>query len=260
MIKKILPILLLVGLIILPVLADEPEEETEEESLEYVYFPSEMINLKMPNQQEPHSLIFIITHRFYGELNHNPMETANLLFGIKYIASPKVELEALYGMNQNEYSIGAGYYFLNSGIIHGQFNATLFDYKDIAFEERSINAFYQLSMDTKPLFKHVTPVVNAGYDGYYERFGYGFGLKIAFNIANSTVKKVNIISEYYPITDPEAGITQPKPVSCFGIGIDTFRHNFVLQVTNGNEAGVRRLMLGAPDDELHFGFNILVKF
>jgi len=239
-----------------PAPAPAPEEEESEDT---PYFPTEMINLKMPNQQEPHDVILTITHRFQGLLRSAPIEDANLLLGLKYIVSPKIELESYYADHQNEYSIGAGYYFLDSKLIQGQLNVTAFDYKDLRFDKRSINAFYQLSMNTKPILQTITPVVNAGYDGYFERFGYGYGLKYGINIKDSTIKKVNLIGEYYPIFNPENGITEAQRAYCYGIGIDTFRHNFVLSASNSTDTGVRRMMLGAPDKILHFGFNIIIK-
>lgn len=249
-------------LVIQSVAADKPAPAAppqEEESEDIPYFPSEMINLKMPNQQTSQDVILNITHRFSGLLRSAPIEDANLLLDIKYIASPKVELEVSYADHQNEYDIGAGYHFLNSKIIQSQFNITFFDYKDLRFDKRSVNAFYQLSLNTKPIWKYITPVINAGYDGYYERYGYGYGLKYGITIQNSTIKTVDLIGEYYPIIDPKAGITEAKRAYCYGVSIDTFRHNFVLSVSNSTDIGIRRMMLGAPNKDRHFGFNILIK-
>lgn len=223
-------------------------------------FEFDMLNLKVPNQQKEGAVVFTINHRFYGEVDDDPLNGANMLLGLKYVLMPKMELEGAYTRYQNEYTLGAGYNLIETQALQGQINAYRFDYDDAALGDRTKNNFYLLSLQAGPFLQNIVPVVNVGYDGYNQRTGYGLGLNAVFNADRTYLKKINIIGEYYPVINAEQGITNPEKTFAFGVKFDTHGHTFVLQAGNNTQIGTRRLMLGAPDNNLHFGFNINRKF
>ncbi|HLD35651.1 MAG TPA: DUF5777 family beta-barrel protein [Planctomycetota bacterium] len=223
-------------------------------------FEFDMLNLKVPSQQDDKTTVLSINHRFYGKLEDDPIAGADVHLGMKYVVRPRIELEGSYTSFQNEYNLGAGYQFLKTFPVQGEISAGYFDYKDAGLPNRSDGVFYLLSLKTEPVFDAIVPVANLGYDDYNKRSGLGLGLSAGFNADIGPVKNINLIGEYYPLGNAEPGITRDKRAFALGIEFGTAGHTFALLAGNSTEIGVRRLMLGAPDNKLHFGFNINRKF
>jgi hypothetical protein len=124
-----------------------------------------------------------------------------------------------------------------------------FSYRLPEMEERRQNFFYDLAVRGDPMLEVVSPAFVVGYDGYEKRVGGGFGLAVGFD-RDGTFKHVAVIGEYYPVFGRAEARTGA------GVELQTYGHHFAFLVGNSSQIGTRRLMLGAPSNEVYFGFNI----
>ena len=229
-----------------------------------IAFEPSMVNLTTPSRLENTESVFKITHRFYGPVNEDPLESffgldagANVSLGMRYALLPRLELNAAYTRFQKEYVLGASYaYFLPQIFVGAQLDVQFFSFKGIGIDERNENFYYALSLQTEPLFDVVRPVINAGFDGYNEKFGVAFGMSIGTDIDIGPVNRLDLIAEYYPVIDRDDAVHAAENSFAFGIKAATYGHNFMLLVGNNSQISPRRLMLGAVDNDLYFGFNV----
>lgn len=229
-----------------------------------IAFEPSMMNLTTPSRQENTEAVFKITHRFYGQVDDDPLETffgldagANVSVGMRYALLPRLELNASYTRLQKEYVLGASYaYFFPQMHMGGQLDVQFFSFQEAGVEERNENFFYALSLQTDPLFDIARPVINMGYDGYNEKFGVAFGISIGTDVDIGPVNRLDLIAEYYPVIDRDDAIHGEENSYAFGIKAATYGHNFMLLVGNNSQISPRRLMLGAATNDLYFGFNV----
>jgi hypothetical protein len=215
-------------------------------------YESGMLNLKVPTNLEQRQAEFIVQHRFYGKITEEPLETflgmdmgANVGVGLRYAIQEKFEFNVSHTRIQKEYTIGLSYAYVVPEILQGQAEIQFFSFKP-GIKERKRGVFCQLALQSAPVLKRFTPVVNIGYDGYNGKAGLGFGLDV--NILDN----LSIIGEYFPLLDDD------EQVDCFACGfrIQTYGHRFMFLLGNSSEIGTRRLMLGTDARDLCFGFNI----
>jgi len=114
--------------------------------------------------------------------------------------------------------------------------------------------FLQFALQTYPIFGRITPVVNAGYDGYNnKRVGLGMGLSVKI------IDWLYAQGEFYP-NFYKSGWKRDESGSlhcyAFGFLFQTPTHNFILMVGNNTQIGTRRMMMGTNTTSLHLGFNI----
>lgn len=223
-----------------------------------------VLNLRVPTGLEKKQMLVIIQHRFYGKINENPIDThfgidlgANVCIGMRYRILSNIDLGGSYTRSQKEYTMGAGYAISIPQIfLKSQVGIQYFDYKMPEISERRRNLFYNLALQSEPIFGKIMPVVNAGYDGYNKRFGFGAGVAIGFNLDFSYLRKLEIIGEYYPVFERDSTVTGPKNSFACGLKLSTFGHQFMFLISNNTEISARRLMLGASTNNLYFGFNV----
>jgi len=74
----------------------------------------------------------------------------------------------------------------------------------------------------EPLFDVVRPVINAGFDGYNEKFGVAFGMSIGTDIDIGPVNRLDLIAEYYPVIDRDDAVHAAENSFAFGIKAAVF--------------------------------------
>ncbi len=231
-------------------------------------FETSSLNLRVPSALERNSLVFEVQHRFYGVLTEDPFDHffgldfgGNVNLGVRYAVVDLLELNVSYTTLEKEYRVGASYAYRSPQIpVQGQIELQYFNFK--RNNETEDNIYCCAALQTNPIVGIFTPVVNLGYDGYNEKFGFGFGLEAGFNWQFGPVERVSMIGEYFPVVESEELVTNDNNYFAFGLKVDTYGHHFMLQVSNGWNIGPRRLMLGTPMDDVYLGFNIhrLLKF
>lgn len=226
-------------------------------------FEPDMLNLSVPSQLEKTEMVFRIAHRFYGELTDEPLETffglddgANVSLVLRYALFPRLELSTSYTRLLREYTIGASYAYYVPRIVKTQLDVQFFDFQPVARGERRQNFFYNALVQTEPIARVIIPAINIGYDGYEERFGFGAGILLGFEVDLTLLQKVSIIGEYYPVIDRDEEIHGAYDSFAAGIKLETYGHHFMLMVGNSFQIGPRRMMLGAGTNDLRFGFNV----
>ncbi len=227
-------------------------------------FEQDMLNLKVPSNLDQTDMVFSVFHRFYGEITEEPFNTffgldagANVGIGLRYAVFPKLELNTSYTRYQKEYVIGASYaHFFHQFFLRSQLDVQFFTYEMTGIEERQRNFFYNLAVQSEPLFRKITPTLNVGYDGYNESFGFGAGIDIGFDLDIRLIERVSVIGEYYPIIGRDDVIHGAENFFVTGLKIETYGHHFMLLVGNSSQIGTRRLILGTNTNDLFLGFNV----
>ena len=225
-------------------------------------FEPSALSLRVPSNLDQKSLVVDIRHRMYGVLTEDPFENffgmdagANISLGMRYALLPRLELKASYTTFEEEYRLGASYaHDLPQIYLKGQVDIEYFDFELAG--ERNRNFYYCLALQSFPLGGVFIPTVNVAYDGFNEKFGLGFGADLGFDWYFGPIEHVSLIGEYYPILESEELITGAENYFAAGLRLDTYGHHFMFQVSNGYEIGTRRMMLGAPTNDIYLGFNI----
>lgn len=225
-------------------------------------FEPSALNLEVPSNLERNSGVFDLHHRFYGNLTEDPLENffgldvgANVNLGIRYAVLDRLELYAAYTRFEKEYRVAASYgHFFPQIYTRTQIDVEYFSFK--MGDERNQNLYYGLALQSEPVLNAIIATVDIGYDGYNEKLGLGLGLDVGFDWEFGPIEHISFIGEYYPVLQREEPITGPENCFAGGIRIDTYGHHFTLLVGNSWQIGTRRLMLGAPSNDVRFGFNV----
>lgn len=227
-------------------------------------FEPAALNLKVPSRLEKTEAVFLIQHRFYGNITDDPFGTffglnagANIGIGLRYALLSKLEINTHYIRSQREFAFGASYAkAIEQLSLHSQLDIQFFSYALIGLEERRQNFYYGLALQTEPLIKIITPTINISYDGYNETFGIGCGLALSFSIDFGPFDRIAIIGEYFPIIQRADEIHGSENCYIFGLKSETYGHHFMLMTGNNSAISARRLMLGTGMSDLYAGFNI----
>jgi hypothetical protein len=234
------------------------------QSTQVFSYENSMINMQVPTNLEPRDFELNIHHRFYGPVNHQPVNTfigmsdgSNVELGFRYLLWSKLETKAAYTFQEKEYRLGGSYaLFFPELFLRTQLDGEYFNFQDFN-NKRHGGGFFQLDLETVMIFDRIKPVINAAYDGYNKKPGFAFGLDLRI------YDGIFLITEYYPLfaKNSQRVISNnfgSGKYNCYAIGtmIQISGHHFILQVGNSNEIGNRRLMLGTPHKQLFFGFNI----
>jgi hypothetical protein len=222
-------------------------------------FETDLLNLKVPSSIKPGTIMLDIEHRLLGGLTG-----ANVDFGLRGMVWSGIELNAAYAhytydprdRTQNEYRLGASYVYRVPHVLRVQGDAQFFSYQVENAAARRQSVFGLLSLAGEPILKHVTPVVNIGYDGYERRLELGAGLDLGFPFNVGPFRLVHLTGEYCPVIARDTLRNGRQNSFAGGVTFETYGHHFQFLVGNSLETGVRRLMLGAPKNNLYLGFNI----
>jgi len=212
-------------------------------------------NLKVPSGLDAKQYYMDIIHRMRGN-NISVGQGANIALGLRYRAWNNIDVNAYWIKDNKEYNIGASYaYYLPKVMLRSQVDVNFFSYEKPPLSRRQ-NFFYNLSLQTEPFGKIFVPTVNVAYDGYNQKIGLGAGADFGFNLNIGPVESVNVIGEYFPVLNRDSlvNLNRPKNSFAFGLKFNTYQHQFMFMVHNNWEITSRRLMLGAPNNNLHFGF------
>jgi hypothetical protein len=211
-----------------------------------------MLNLSVPTGLEKGQAEFFVQHRFYGKIAEEPLDTffgmdmgANVRIGLRVALREEFELSVSHIRFQKEYIVGLSYAYVVPDRLRSQAEVRFFSFEP-GIQERKRGLFYQLALQSTPVLKRITPVVNLGYNSYEESAGIGFGIDVGL------LEHLSLIGEYFPVLGGEG------EVDCFafGLGLRTYGHRFMVLLGNSSEIGTRRLMLGTNARDLYFGFNI----
>lgn len=221
------------------------------------------LNLMVPNGLEKKQLVFTIRHRFLGRINDNPLENffgadqgANAGLALRYRAWAGLDVEGSYARSEKEYGLTAGYAFSVVRDLRSEIAVQYFDFKRVSAADRQRNFFYQARFQSEPLLKKISINLETGYDGFHERFGVGVGLDAGFDVTFGPIEGLHLVAEYFPVIKPETDVTGARNSFAAGIKARTYGHHFMFFVGNNTEIGARRLMLGAPANDLYLSFNI----
>ncbi len=223
-----------------------------------------MLNLERPAALEPGQAQFVVQHRFNGEIDDKPLDSffglaegATVDLGFRSSPLNRVEFRLHHTFLNSEYRLGAGYSFFP--LIPGCRAQAGFDwvsFKSGRFvegrwkEDREAVWFGRVDLQG-PTVARLTPVVNAGFDSDNRKTGFGFGLDCA------VTRNISLIGEFFPRAD-RGSWEGYRSYDCFTAGVQfkTYGHHFLFQIGNSTDIGLRRMMRGAPNQDLKFGFGI----
>jgi len=227
-------------------------------SLSFAYDENSMPDLAVPTQLDAKSIEANILHRFLrtpsADFPDNFINMANVGLGLKYVIIPKLEVGTSYQFLYKEYTFHAAYsaffpkQYLRTQALIQFFGArrdfdTLWDY----------NFLYQLNVQSDPIAGRFLPVINLAYNGLSKKPGLGAGIDVV------TLANLDILAEYYPVMGTrDTTFSGTKLVNSFLVGLKytTAGHQFMFTLSNNYNIGTRRLMAGAMDNTLYYGFNI----
>lgn len=223
-----------------------------------------MLNLERPAALKSGQSQFLVQHRFYGGIDDQPLDSffgltegANVDLGIRVSPLKNVEMRLHHTFLNSEYRLGAGYSFFplipgfwaQAGIDWASYQSGRF-VEGYWVEDREAVWFGRMDI-LGPSVARLTPVVNAGFDSGTRKTGFGFGLDCA------VTRNISLIGEFFPRTD-RSSWEGNRSTDCFAAGIQmkTYGHHFLLEIGNSTDIGLRRMMRGAPNRDLKFGFGI----
>jgi hypothetical protein len=232
------------------------------------YERSSMPNLMTPSELEAKQMMVSVYHRFLGPVDEEPLKTflgmdqgiSQVVLGLRFNLGKGFELKALRKIKfPKDFTLGLSYGRAVPGLpLKAQLDfQTISILKQSNSDDRESDWFGLLSLQTNPLMRRVTPVLNIGYDHRYEYTGAGIGLSL------EVFKWLHLQSEYGLTSYDDEGPTN-KSVS-IGIKLLTYGHHFLLFAGNNQAAGPLSMLRGArpviingrESNKLYFGFNIL---
>ena len=267
---------------------EEVKQSDQAASLEEARtYEESMLNLLVPTNLQPLQVEFIVQHRFEGTIDDKPLKNffgvdkgASVRLGLRFLIWSKLEVNASHIFNEHEYEAGLSYaLFFPKIFLKAQLDAQYLNYpfqktetdpdnplagqliQILGFpliplpKHKIVNSYFlQFALQTYPIFGRITPVVNAGYDGYNnKRVGLGMGLSVKI------IDWLYAQGEFYP-NFYKSGWKRDESGSlhcyAFGFLFQTPTHNFILMVGNNTQIGTRRMMMGTNTKSLHLGFNI----
>lgn len=230
----------------------------------YAYDEKCMPDLVVPTGIPPQSLEATIVHRFdripSGQFPDNIMASANAKIGVRYVIRAGLEggAEYLYCpssvIGQKEYAVHAAYSHAVPAVpLCAQAYVRYFGVQSWFNQPWERNLLYQLTIQSKPVWGRISPVVNLAYDALAGKPGMGAGVDVA------VAENIGIVGEYYPPLGARDSSRAGKlDVHCFSLGarIATYGHHFLFTLGNSTDIGARHLMRGTVNKNLYFGFNL----
>lgn len=230
-------------------------------------YESGQLSLDTPNMLNKGEQSFTIRHRFFGKVSDSEDfygidSGGNVMLSYRYGATDHFYLDLEHTRQDRDYSLAIGYK-ASTPYVDLQAEVQGYTFEKAGIEDRQNSLFYNLSLQSKPLFKHLRLTTNTAYDYYYEQFGLGLGLDLTFDNfipALTFTEKISFLAEYYPVVDEVDGVTGKYDAYAAGIKFQTFAHHFEILISNSVDMEPRTMMRGTDTDDIHFGFNINRKF
>lgn len=221
--------------------------------------------LSVPSELNVREGEILIVHRFYGTVDDHPLDTAfgldvgaNVGLQFRWQSPWQAGLKASYVRRNKEKSLGAYYSWLPESLplqLGAELAFVSFKNFTMKDEDRegvvAITALQGVLLDDR-----LHPVLNLGYDSYYERLLLALGMSVSFK------DELHLFAEYYPVLDRDdanehlAAVIHSEDAFVLGVKLDTYGHHFKCTLSNSTEIGLRRLTLGTADTDLRLGFHI----
>jgi len=204
-------------------------------------------------------------HRFYGQVNHNTLDTffgsssgANAFVGYRQHILFGTEAKISYTSANKQYEVGGAWQYAPEDLpVKAQLDVSAASFVKNLSTKRATDIGIMLSAQNKPIWNKMIFTLNAGYNTYYQRLALGLGTQIMIT------DDLSLLGEYYPLLNDENSSDNVYHVGnhsafAFGVAFDTYGHSFIFSLGNDpyhiNTAGHS---LGADSKgELHLGFNI----
>lgn len=228
-------------------------------SLVFAYNENSMPGLDVPTQLDAKNLEASIVHRFMrsptANFPDNFITMANVMPGLKYVVLPKFEVEASYQFMGKEYAFHAAYsLFFPKAFLRTQALLRFFGAQRDGDTLWDRNFLYEINFQSEPIAGRFLPVINLAYNGLTKKVGLGTGLDIVI------LGNLDFLAEYYPVLGTRETVLykETKKVNCYlaGLKYSTSGHQFMITISNSSDIGNRRIIAGATDNTLYYGFNI----
>ena len=209
-----------------------------------------------------------IFHRFQGPVDADVWNSlfglnagANVSLGLRRNIWQNIEAKASYTRAKKRVELGASWMPTTfSSPVAVQLEAAWFSFAELGIEDRRNNFIYLISARNNLQNERGTLTLNAGYDGYYQRFISGAALHVKLN------EDAALVGEYYPVWDrdsasPELKARMGKHDSwAAGFKYSTWGHNFLFSLSNSWQNHPATMSLGTDSSDLFLGFNIQRRF
>ena len=210
--------------------------------------------MKVPSKLNAGQMEFSVIHRLYGEAFDEPFDHffglqmgANVGLGLRGHVTKNIELYSLYIISNEEFSIGGGYVLpISKNALFAQFQFRYCIFTTWP-DKRESTFFGLLSFQTHFGGNRINPVLNIGYDSYFDEMGLGVGCDLHIT------KKFSLVGEIYPKLQSKENVSNSF---AFGIKVTTYGHHFMILLGNNTQIGQRHLMYGTDNSNLHVGFVI----
>lgn len=201
-----------------------------------------------------------ISHRFYRDESIDDITGANVGFDFGILLWNNFETYATYSYvtTEKERRFGAAYSF-GFYDFRTLLNAEYFSFENEQTENRESSGYYLFGLEYTGYKNFFFLNANIGYDYFNNRTGFGFGSIIRLYNGSGILQGFSLIGEYYPRFFKDSGDDinlKSKNSYSYGINFSTYKHEFILLVSNSVDIGSRRMMLGTDSEDLFFGFNI----
>lgn len=219
--------------------------------------PSGTDSLLLPGIETTEHIEFRLNHRFYGGLNDRPIENflgtdygANTLFGFSFALNPEIDFALGRSTIGKEYSLASKWQFNDTlaAMISAGFKT------DPASPDDKSNLSGQLIINKTILTDlcniSLVPTIT-NYKNDQPTLALGSALALVLDADQE------IIGEFIPVL---AGYTLRYATTALGYKVKTWGHVFTLLIANTTAQFPDNYTIGSPDNNFHFGFNLIRKF
>ncbi|OHD55164.1 MAG: hypothetical protein A2Y33_10615 [Spirochaetes bacterium GWF1_51_8] len=222
-------------------------------------YENNMANMSTPSEFIPGQMEFEVSHHLYDRLENIGVSGlfnagAEVALGFRACVLDNFIPYLKYINDRAELIFGLNYSIINSGsFIRAAADLSLFTYIPGFGQDRQVNFFFLVALQTVRLGEFLSINLNLGYDNFNQAAGGALGadMKIA--------EPFHILLEYgmnfaVPAGNPNIGKT-----GYFSLGFKfaTSGHHFMFVFQNTPDTGMRNLLLGAPSlESWYFGFTI----
>lgn len=218
--------------------------------------------LNLPTANTVEKAEFFLTHRFYGNVDDNPIQNAlgmdggaNVSLGFGLRLNDRSDLLVVRNSLYKEYLLTSKLKLSdNLTIMLGAASKT-----DPTVTQNQNDLIGQLIF-SKDLGDHLTFALSptiANFNNTKPTVALGTTLSYSQDLAISYLRGIEVLGEFIPVLH---GYALQYPTLALGVKIKTFGHFFTLMLTNTFQNLPNNYIIGSADNRFHFGFNIIRKF